>query len=132
MPIKMAVERLDPAMDELVPANIKVEKLAEGFLWSEGPAWFEGSVVFSDVPDNVIYRWKPNETFATVFMKPSGLLNPSSGFRQPAQTVLLSMRTAACSFANRESDAWREWRRAVCRLRLPPNSMASASTRRTT
>ena len=39
MPIKMAVEQLDPAMDELVPANTKVEKLAEGFLWSEGPAW---------------------------------------------------------------------------------------------
>jgi gluconolactonase len=42
-PIKMEVERLDPAIDELIPADTKVEKLAEGFLWSEGPTWFEGS-----------------------------------------------------------------------------------------
>jgi gluconolactonase len=84
----MEVERLDPAMDELVPANAKVEKLAEGLLWSEGPTWFEGSVVFSDVPDNIIYRWKPNEVSATVFMKRSGLLNPSTGFRQPGSNGL--------------------------------------------
>ena len=37
IPIKMEVERLDPAIDDLVPGNTKVEKLAEGFLWSEVP-----------------------------------------------------------------------------------------------
>jgi hypothetical protein len=37
IPIKMEVERLDPAIDDFVPANTKVEKLAEGFLWSEVP-----------------------------------------------------------------------------------------------
>ena len=91
-PIKMEVERLDPAIDELIPADTKVEKLAEGFLWSEGPTWFEGSVLFSDVPDNVIHRWKPNETSTTVFMKPSGLLNSpaglSPGFREPGSNGL--------------------------------------------
>jgi gluconolactonase len=87
-PIKMEVERLDPAIDELIPANTKVEKLAEGFVWSEGPTWFEGSVLFSDVPDNVIYRWKPDETSATVFMKPSGLFNFSPGVREPGSNGL--------------------------------------------
>jgi hypothetical protein len=66
--------------------------LAEGFVWSEGPTWFEGSVLFSDVPDNVIYRWKRNETSATVFMKPGGLLNSpagfSPGFREPGSNGL--------------------------------------------
>ena len=84
----MGIERLDPAFDALVPADAKVEKLAEGFLWSEGPTWFQGSVVFSDVPDNVIYQWKPGETAATVFMKPSGLLNPAPGFREPGSNGL--------------------------------------------
>jgi gluconolactonase len=87
-PIKMEVERLDPAIDELIPANTKVEKLAEGFVWSEGPTWFEGSVLFSDVPDNVLYRWKPDETSATVFMKPSGLFNFSPGVREPGSNGL--------------------------------------------
>ena len=85
---EMGVERLDPAFDALVPADAKVEKLAEGFLWSEGPTWFQDSVVFSDVQDNVIYQWKPGESAVTVFMKPSGLLNPVPGLRQPGSNGL--------------------------------------------
>ena len=85
---EMRIERLDPAFDALVPADAKVEKLAQGFSWSEGPTWFRGSVVFSDVPDNIIYQWKPGETAATVFMKPSGLLNPAPGFREPGSNGL--------------------------------------------
>lgn len=46
---EIGIERLDPAFDALVPADAKVEKLAEGFLWIEGPTWFQSSVVFSDV-----------------------------------------------------------------------------------
>jgi gluconolactonase len=84
----MQIERLDPAFDTLVPADAKVEKLAEGFIWSEGPTWFEGSLVFSDVPDNIIYQWKPGATAATTFMKPSGLLNPAPGFSQPGSNGL--------------------------------------------
>jgi gluconolactonase len=82
------IERLDPAFDTLVPRDAKLEKLAESFIWSEGPTWFQSSVVFSDVPDNVIYRWKPGDTVATVFMKPSGLLNPAPGFRESGSNGL--------------------------------------------
>ena len=82
------IERLDPAFDTLVPRDAKLEKLAEGFIWSEGPTWFQSSVVFSDVPDNVIYQWKPGDTVATVFMKPSGLLNPAPGFRESGSNGL--------------------------------------------
>ena len=85
---EMGIERLDPAFDALVPADAKVEKLAGGFLWSEGPTWFQGSVVFSDVPDNVIYQWKPGESAVTVFMKPSGLLKWVPGFREPGSNGL--------------------------------------------
>jgi gluconolactonase len=87
-PFGTGIERLDPAFDTLVPTNAKLEKLAEGFIWSEGPTWFQSSVVFSDVPDNIMYRWKPGETVATVFMKPSGLLSPAPGFRQSGSNGL--------------------------------------------
>jgi len=85
---EMGFERLDPAIDALVPADAKAEKLAEGFLWSEGPTWFQDSVVFSDVRDNVIYQWKPGENAVTVFMKPSGLLKPVLGLSQPGSNGL--------------------------------------------
>src|SRR5215207_9469220 len=47
-PFKGKIERLDPAFDKLVAADAKIEVLAEGFRWSEGPTWLDGGVVFSD------------------------------------------------------------------------------------
>lgn len=77
------IERFDPAFDKLVAAEAKIEKLAEGFTWSEGPVWLNGEVIFSDVPENTAYRWKPGMAKAEVFLKPSGLLTPKPGFREP-------------------------------------------------
>ena len=77
------IERFDPAFDQLVAADAKLEKLAEGFTWSEGPVWLNGELIFSDVPENTAYRWKPGMTRAEVFLKPSGLLTPQPGFREP-------------------------------------------------
>jgi gluconolactonase len=87
-PFEMSIERLDPAFDKLVASEAKVEKLAEGFTWSEGPTWFEGGVVFSDVPENIAYRWKEGLTKAEVFLKPSGLSTPTQGFREQGSNGL--------------------------------------------
>jgi gluconolactonase len=84
----VGIERIAPAFDELVPAGTQIEKVAEGFNWSEGPTWFKGTVVFSDVPENVIYQWKPGETKATVFLKPSGMLTPREGFGEQGSNGL--------------------------------------------
>jgi gluconolactonase len=82
------VERLDPAFDRLVAPEAKLEKLAEGFTWSEGPVWLNGELIFSDVPENIAYRWKPGMTKAEVFLQPSGLLTPTPGFREPGSNGL--------------------------------------------
>lgn len=82
------IERFDPAFDRLMAADARVERLAEGFRWSEGPVWFEGALLFSDVPENVVYRWAEGMTRAEVFLKPSGLLQPSPAFREPGANGL--------------------------------------------
>jgi len=82
------IERLDPAFDRLVAPEAHVEKLAEGFNWSEGPVWLDGAVLFSDVPENVIHRWREGMTTAEVFLRPSGLLTPTAGFREPGSNGL--------------------------------------------
>lgn len=68
-----SVERKDPRIDRLVPTGAVLEKLADGFDWSEGPVWDRpgGFLLFSDVPLNKVYRWKPGEK-PTVFLSPSG------------------------------------------------------------
>jgi gluconolactonase len=87
-PFNSRIERFDPAFDQLVAPDAAIEKLCEGFNWSEGPVWFDGALLFSDVPENVIYRWKPGATAADVFLKPSGLLTPRAGFREPGSNGL--------------------------------------------
>lgn len=50
------VERLDPALDAIVPRDLRVEKLADGFGFGEGPVWIPGrGLAFSDPNTNVIY-----------------------------------------------------------------------------
>jgi gluconolactonase len=67
------IDRLDPAFDALVPTTARVEKLAEGFDWTEGPLWRKsgGYLLFSDIPKNTIYRWKEGEGLS-VFLRPAG------------------------------------------------------------
>lgn len=67
------IERLDPRLDRLIAPDAQIEIVADGFDWSEGPVWVKegGYLLFSDVPRNLVYRWKPGED-ARVYLKPSG------------------------------------------------------------
>jgi gluconolactonase len=68
-----SIERLDPAFDALVPRDAKVEQLAQGFDWTEGPVWRKsgGYLLFSDIPKNTVYRWKEGEGLS-IFLRPAG------------------------------------------------------------
>jgi gluconolactonase len=71
------VIRKNAAIDEIVPPEAKIEKLAGGFLFTEGPIWVprseesNGYLLFSDPNSNVIYRWTPDGQLS-VFMTKSG------------------------------------------------------------
>ncbi len=69
-----SIDRNDPRFDKLIPPGAAVEKLAEGFDWSEGPVWDRkaGALLFSDVPMNTVFRWKEGMAKPEVFLKPSG------------------------------------------------------------
>ena len=65
-----------PVLDWLA-AGAKVEKLAGGFSFVEGPVWSEaegGYLVFSDIDANRLVRWSPR-TGATTFRTPSNRAN---------------------------------------------------------
>jgi gluconolactonase len=71
------IERLLPReFNRLVPKDAVLEKLADGFAWTEGPVWVNkdgGYLLFSDIPNNSIFKWKEGDTKAKLFLKPSGL-----------------------------------------------------------
>lgn len=72
------IRRFDPRLDVIVPPDAKMEKLAEGFEWSEGPVWVKdgGYLLFSDIPRNSVMKWKDGEGIS-VFLKPAGYTGPA-------------------------------------------------------
>lgn len=67
------IERVDPALDRLIAPDTRIEIVAHGFDWSDGPVWVKdgGFLLFSDVPQNIVVRWKDGEG-ARPWLKPSG------------------------------------------------------------
>jgi len=62
---------LDPRFDALVPADARIEKIADGYVFIEGPIWLreENRLLFSDVRGNAIYQWSEADG-ASPFIKP--------------------------------------------------------------
>lgn len=63
----------------MIAPDAKIEVLASGFNWSEGPVWKDGGIVFSDVPENTVFGWKEGDKAASVVLKPSGSISDPTG-----------------------------------------------------
>ncbi|MFM8418934.1 MAG: SMP-30/gluconolactonase/LRE family protein [Verrucomicrobiota bacterium] len=88
-PIHGSVDRFDPALDALIAPGVQMERLASGFNWSEGPTWLprEKAVVFSDVPENVVYCWSERDGLS-VYLKPSGYTGQALEFNEQGSNGL--------------------------------------------
>lgn len=70
--------KFDPKQNklaEILASNTQVEKVAEGFKFTEGPVWHpDGFLLFSDIPANTIYKWQSDQK-TEIFRQPSGKAN---------------------------------------------------------
>src|SRR3954471_10149345 len=85
------IERLDPALDKLVAPGTKIEKLAEGYEWAEGPVWVKkdgGYVLFSDVIKNTVHKFDPKTGRAEPFLSPSGYTGTTPRGGEPGSNGL--------------------------------------------
>lgn len=82
--------RLDPRLDALIPPDVRLEKLAEGFEWSEGPVWLPKvkCLVFSDIPNDSIMQWSEEEGLS-LFLKPAGQSGATRRGTEPGSNGLL-------------------------------------------
>jgi gluconolactonase len=67
------IERLDPAVNKLLPTDAKLEAIGEGYVWCEGPAWVRDGnfLLWSDIPNNAIMRWDATGG-SRLYLKPAG------------------------------------------------------------
>jgi len=99
------LESNDPRFDQLVPPDARIEKLAQGFAWAEGPIWIKdgGYLVFSDVINNTAFKWKAGEGI-TEFLKPSGYTGSTPRVGEPGSnglTVDSQGRLTLCEHGDR-------------------------------
>lgn len=81
-------EAYAPIFETYVLGNAPVKQLATGFDWVEGPVWMgdAGCLLFSDIPNNRIHRWLPDEGIS-IYRSPS---NYSNGHTRDRQGRLIS------------------------------------------
>lgn len=88
-------ESVDPAFSRLVLEYANVERIAGGFRFTEGPLWCGDHLLFSDIPNSRIVRWRqlPEGPEVTTFRTPTGNSN--------GLTLDRSGRLLACEHSTR-------------------------------
>ena len=75
---------LDKRFDRLFVSSARLEKLAEGCRWAEGPAYFPAGryLVWSDIPNDRMLRYDETSNAVSVFRNPSNYSNGNTVDRQ--------------------------------------------------
>ena len=68
----MTTEAFSPEFSRIVPEGAPIEKIAGGFMFTEGPVWNgrDGHLTWTDIIGDTIWRWTPGEG-TTAIMSPT-------------------------------------------------------------
>ena len=79
-----SIKIIDPSFGRYRLALAKVERIASGMRWCEGPVWFGDGryLLWSDIPNNRIMKWDEEGGAVSVFRKPSNNANGNTRDRQ--------------------------------------------------
>ena len=101
-------DRLDPAVDAIIPAGAKLERVATGFTWTEGPVWAGESLYFANIPANKILKWTAGAGVST-FLEPSGYkeAEPYNGPEPGSNGMTLDVRGRLTVAGHAQRDIYR-------------------------
>jgi gluconolactonase len=108
------IERLKDGLDKLLDKDAPIEKITDGYEWSEGPVWVKrdgGFLLFSDIPNNRVMKWQEGKP-ATVFMKPSGYTGSKARGGEPGSNGLIldsEGRLVLCEHGDRRMARLDKW-----------------------
>jgi len=66
------IKKLDPGLDAIIAPGTKIQKVASGFIFVEGPMWKQGKLWFSDVRGDKVRTFDPKTKKVTVILNDSG------------------------------------------------------------
>ncbi len=81
---------IDEKLHSIISPGTTIEKIADGFSFTEGPVWHpDGYLLFSDPNTNTIYRYNPANKNVTVYISHSGYSGADIGdYHQPGSNGL--------------------------------------------
>ena len=85
-----SLEALDNSFWSIIPKEAKIEILAEGHQWTEGPLWLasKNMLLYSDIPKNAVFSWTEEEG-SKLYLRPSGYLGKDFEGSEPGSNGLL-------------------------------------------
>lgn len=85
-----SIEVIAPSLPGIIDSTAKIEVIAEGFDWTEGPLWLEEkqALLFSDIPPNKIFKWT-EEKGVELYLTPSGYTGSTPRTGEPGSNGLL-------------------------------------------
>ena len=100
------VVKINEELNKVIDLKAKIEKLADGFQFTEGPVWHpDGYLLFSDPNTNVIYKYDPKIGNVSIYMTKSGYTGIDIGdYHQPGSNGLAIdslHRLIVCQHGNR-------------------------------
>lgn len=113
------IERIDSRIDAVIPKGAKIEHIATGLTWAEGPLWIESEkmLLCSDVKMDRIHKWTEEEGLS-VYIEPSGFTGANSDSREKGSNGLVlnsAGELVLCQHGNRQ----------IAKMMAPLNAPAS-------
>ncbi len=98
----MNVEIRDERFRAVVGDDVEIEEVGSGFEFTEGPIWnhVEKHLIFSDIPGNIMRRWRPDGAIET-WRQPSNMAN---GNTYDGQGRVVTCEHATSRVTRTESD----------------------------
>ena len=102
------LDRFDPSIDRIIPADAKIERIAKGFTWVEGPVWVKDRLFFAEIPSNSIRTWVPGKG-TSIFLQPSGYKGsaPYGGPESGSNGMTLDVRGRLTVAGHAQRDVYR-------------------------
>jgi gluconolactonase len=105
----LKIDRMNAGFDAIVPADAKLERVATGFTWTEGPIWISaGYLLFAEITSNSIRKLTPDGT-VSIFLQPSGYKGATPyGGKEPGSNGMTLDRSGRLTVAGHaHRDVWR-------------------------
>src|SRR5438309_5837957 len=105
----LKVDRMNAGIDAIVSPDTKLERVATGFTWVEGPIWIPaGYLLFAEITSNSIRKLTPDGA-VSIFLQPSGYKGTAPyGGKEPGSNGMTLDRSGRLTVAGHaHRDVWR-------------------------